>query len=329
MHKNPRGRITCVLLVVLAVSIATPLSAAEKAKIRLPDGLYMYKSLTELDKDGRMVVGFGRYFIVHNNTIYNSQQALRKFGLAKLNKLFTEKKKFKVLFGGEKIGERHGVEIVTGDRMAESYIKSSGPPFIKNIKEGPTYSKDLGLVENSVARAFVVPETYKASRTVTFNAVSKDEVEKVEKLVKDKLFDLVKNRKELKQFKVKYEELSEERIKILDKITDHSGEMYMGSYGYVFRTAEGVVYEFEIVFSTRKDNVYVITSNYYYDNKTMLNGDNEICGMLDIDGCGEEELIIEKTSGGLYEYITNLEIYKQKADGNWTQVIKRIKRRDL
>ena len=56
-----------LLLGVLAVLFAIPLSAAENAKIKLPDGLYMYDSSIERLTDGRERVGFGKYFVVKNN----------------------------------------------------------------------------------------------------------------------------------------------------------------------------------------------------------------------------------------------------------------------
>lgn len=55
-----------------------------------------------------------------------------------------------------------------------------------------------------------------------------------------------------------------------------------------------------------------------------------IQGILDVDGCGDNELIIEKSNDGLDdEAITNLEIYKQKTDGSWTLINKIIARRKL
>ena len=98
-----------LLLGVLAALSTTPLAAAENVKIKLPDGLYMYDSSIERLTDGRERVGFGKYFAVQNNVIYSSQEAMKKFGVSKLNEFFTENKKYKILFGGDKIGEIHNV----------------------------------------------------------------------------------------------------------------------------------------------------------------------------------------------------------------------------
>jgi hypothetical protein len=54
-----------------------------------------------------------------------------------------------------------------------------------------------------------------------------------------------------------------------------------------------------------------------------------IYGMLDVDGCGADELIIEKVFDHEDYLITKLEIYKQKADGNWTRIRKIRTRRQL
>jgi hypothetical protein len=43
---------------------------------------------------------------------------------------------------------------------------------------------------------------------------------------------------------------------------------------------------------------------------------------LDVDGDGEGELIIERSSGGMDWSITTLEMHKQKEDGNWEMIKK-------
>ena len=104
-----------LLLGVLALLFAIPLSAAENVKIKLPDGLYMYNSwIAQLTKGGESV-RFEKFFVVQNNTIYSSQEAIRKFGILKLNKLFTENKKYKILLGGGKIGEIQNLEVDDAD----------------------------------------------------------------------------------------------------------------------------------------------------------------------------------------------------------------------
>ena len=172
-----------MLIVSVVLLFASTLFAAEITKIKLPDGLYMYDSHTAQEKEGRMIIGFGKYIIIHNNVIFDPQHAAKRFGASNLNRLFTENKKFKVLLGSEKIGEVRNVKI--DDLRVDDHEKS----FIKNIKQGPMYSvKDLG-VRGSAARAIAVPEKYKEARTISFNAVAKDDVEKVSKLARGKLFD--------------------------------------------------------------------------------------------------------------------------------------------
>jgi hypothetical protein len=181
----------------------------------------------------------------------------------------------------------------------------------------------LGSTVNYVA----VPEGYKEVQRKTYNTISQEEVDKVLTLAKEKLYHLIKNRKEIaKACKVKGREVYKQRIDLLDKISNRSGELYIGIYKYVFTTADKNGCEFEVLFSARKDNVYVITISYEYEKPLLFEGEIKICGMLDVDGCGEEELIIEKEFGGIDGVTRILEIYKQKADGNWTQ-IRRIKTR--
>jgi len=305
-----------LVLGVLAVLFAISLSAAENAKIKLPDGLYMYDSSIERLTDGRERVGFGKYFVVKNNTIYSAQEAIKKMGISKLNELFTENKKYKILFGGEKVGEIHNVKI--DNKEDWNYEEKL---LTKNIKEGPAYRVEGIYVGRlgSVARHLAVPEKYRVLRTMSFNEISKEEVDKILKLVKEKLLPLVKIRKELTKYKINEMELVSENIDLLDKISYRNHEMYIGICWYDFKTAKDID-RFKIVFSVKKEDIYDITSNY--DNDKLLAGGMKIHGLLDVDGCGKEELIIEKIYGGLYESFRDLEIYKQKAEGNWMLIKK-------
>jgi|GEM_PF-4211387 len=313
-----------LILTIIAFLISTTsLSAADNIKIKLPDGLYMYDSSISNREDGSKWVGFEKFFVVKNNTIYSSQDAVKKFGVSKLNRLFTEKKKYKILFGGKQIGEIYGVKIDEDGNW--NYQEELS---IKNIKQGPVYRIETIYIGRlgSAAKPIAVPEKYEVVRNISFNEISKEEVERISKLAVDRLFDLIKNRKELKRFKIEDKKLDEQKIDLLDKISDFNGEMYIGIYRYIFRTAHEGVFELQILFSKKKDNIYVITTDFDYEKNMVSEGDINICGMLDFDGCGEKELIVEKESGGPDEATTILEIYKQKADGNWIQ-IKKIKTR--
>ena len=79
------------------------LSAASNARIKLPDGLYMYDSWISHAMGAS--VRFEKFFVVKNNDIYFSEQAIKKFGLSKLNESFTKNKKYKILLCGEKVGK--------------------------------------------------------------------------------------------------------------------------------------------------------------------------------------------------------------------------------
>ena len=167
-----------------------------------------------------------------------------------------------------------------------------------------------------------MPEKYKEVKKKVYSTISQKEVEKISTLIKEKLFDLVKNRKEITDYQLKYTELNKEYIDLLDKISNHNDELYIGVYRYIFKIPENsrpflvttLVPAFEIAFSVKKDNLYIITSDY--------DGEMTICGMLDVDGDGEVELIIERTFGGEAGVKTTMEIHKQKADGNWMLIYK-------
>lgn len=304
------------LFAVLALLFAIPLSAAEKVKIKLPDGLYMYDSSIERLQDGRVRVGFGKYFVVCNNKIYSSKEAVKKFGILKLNKLFTENKKYKILFGGEQIGKIYNVRI---DNEEDWDYKEEF--FTKSIKEGPAYwEKSLKIIiprMGSAAKCLVVPEEYKEVKKIVYTTIPQEEIDKIAKLIKEKLLPLVINRKEVRQYKIEEKELYKEDLMLLDKMSYRNNDFYIGIYRYMFE-----IQEYFIVFSVIKENIYIITSNYS-DDIPDYDGAVSVYGMLDVDGDDNEELIMEKVFSGPDKASYNIEIYRQESDGKWT-VLQRI-----
>lgn len=286
--------------------------------ITLPDGLYMYDSSISRLENGSDWVGFGKWFVVRNNMIYSSQDAIKQIGVSELNALFTENKKYKVLLGGRKIGEIHNVRIeLYNDRMEWNYKEEL---FTKGIKQGPLYVENKYLRAGSTVKCIGVPEKYKEMQRKVYTTISREEIDRISKLAREKLFHLIKNRREITQYKIKDKDLTYEKLELLDKISHRNDELYIGIYRYAFKTTEDN-YDLQIVFSVEKDNVNVITSGR--DDETGdYDGDISIYGMLDVDGCGEEELIMEKVSAGLDEALKNISIYKRKADGNWTRIQK-------
>jgi hypothetical protein len=303
------------ILVLVMLCFAIPLSAAENVKIKLPDGMYMYDSWISHAKGES--VRFENFFVVKNNIIYNSKEAIRKFGLIKLNKLFTEKKKYKILLDGEKIGEIENLKVddEDGHKVYEEKL------FKKNIKEGPAYGSG-GHSHGSTATCIAVPEGYKEKPRKVYSTISKEEVDKITKLAKEKLLPLLMNRKGFAKYKIKEMALYEENLLLLDKISYRNDELFIGRYTYRFKTSKiraemsGITsYTFDIVFSATKDNVHIETTNY--EDGDLVASYMTIYGMLDVDGCGDDELIIEKEAPREDETTIWLEIHKQQPDGNW------------
>ncbi|MBN1365979.1 MAG: hypothetical protein JW976_14315 [Syntrophaceae bacterium] len=294
------------ILVMVMLCFAIPLSAAEKAKIKLPDGLYMY------DAPG-VSIRFQKFFIVHNNIIYSSQDALKKFGVSKLNKLFTEKKKFKILLGGEKIGEIYNVKIgKLNNELDWTYEEELSA---KDINQGSAYGRESISIKGSAVRCLAVPETYKEVKKKVYTTLPREEVDKIAKLAKAKLYLMVEDRTKTQKMS-----LYEDNLELLDKISDHNGELYLGIYNFSFKKPwnkrQWSYWDDKMIFSAKNHNVHFITGEQDEDYMT-------ICGMLDVDSDGEDELIIERSSGGLDVSTTTLEMHKQKEDGNW-KMIKKI-----
>jgi hypothetical protein len=314
-----------LLLGVLAMAVlfAIPLTAAENAKIKLPEGLYMYGSSIKKLQDGRVRVRFGKYFVVHNNNIYNSQGAIKKIGVLKLNALFTENKKYKILFGGEKIGEIYNVKIDNEEDW--NYEENL---LTKDIKEGPAYYWREIMYPGkltSATKCLAVPEEYTEVKKKFYTTIPQEEVDKVEKLAKEKLLPLLINRKGFAKYKIREMELLKENLYLLDKISYRNDALYIGRYDYKFITAKKA-YHFNIIFTATKDNVHIVTTDY--EEGDLVAAYMETYGMLDVDGCGEDELLIEKVAPREDETTIWLEMHKQKPDGNWT-LIKVIKTRRI
>jgi len=323
-RSDPReNKLKCLALGMLALVVlfATSLSAAESSKICLPDGLYMYDSWIEKLSSGSKSVRFEKYFVVKSNVIYSSNEAIKKFGSTKLNKLFTENKRYKILLGGNKIGEIFGVTIDSdGDWNYDETL------FTENIKEGPMYGRKGALIgrHGSAVKSIAVPEQFKEVQGKSYKSLSKEEIDKIANLTKTNLFRFVKNRKEIK--KTCSEIIGNpqnEVVLILDKVSGVSGDSYIGIYKFDIKTTRKVSWcSYDIIFNVRNNEVHAITSNF--DDETLASGVPKICGMLDIDHDGIEELIIEKAFWGYGDddFPPIMEIYKQKLNGEWVRIIK-------
>lgn len=309
-----------LIIAALTLLFAMPVSAEEKVKLKLPDGLYMY-DLAGTESEGRP--SFQKYFVTKNNTLYSAQEAIKKFGVANLNKWFAENKKYNILFGGEKIGETTNILIEDENEWrSDSFLTRA-------VKKEPVEKGKIPVVLGSLGASMGVPEAYQATPRKVYTSISKEEVATIESILKQKLFHLIKNRKELAHYKVKQETISSEELLLLDKVSRRNEEMYIGVYHYIFKVGKGS-FRSDIVFSLKNEDVQVVTSKYDEHNGQILDGGMmSIYGMLDVDGCGEDELIIEKEYDHEYEAINILGLYKQKSGSNWIPVQEMMTRRAL
>jgi len=316
----------CLIIAVLLALTAMPVSAEEKVKLKLPDGLYMY-DLAGTEGVGRP--SFQKYFVAKNNTLYSAQEAIKKFGIANLNKWFAENKKYKILFGGEKIGETTNIIIENENEWrSDSFLT-------KSVKKEPIEKGKIPGMLGNVGASMGVPEAYQATPRKVYASVSQEEVTAIESLLKQKLFHLIKNRKEYSKYKLRRESIYSEQILLLDKVSRNNGGIYVGVYEYTFSTGRQPGqggFDSKILFSVENNDVRFVTNQYEARYGLILHGGlMNIYGMLDVDGCGEDELIVEKEYDHEYEAeaINILGIYKQKNDVNWMPVKEMKTRRAL
>ncbi len=187
-----------------------------------------------------------------------------------------------------------------------------------SIKEGPAYGgQELRRAINYVA----VPEEYKEIPQTLCTTIQKAEVDEITKLAKEKIFDLIKDRKEVKKYKVKHAAVFRDELELLEKVSSRKGVMYIGIYHRVYATPENTDrFDLEILFSAEKDKVHFITSQY--DDVTLDDGDLRLYGSLDVDGCGQEELFIEKLYPSEDGPTIYLEMYKRQSNDEWTMIRK-------
>jgi hypothetical protein len=303
-----------VFVGALTLLFTMPLMAQEQSsvKLNLPDGVY----------------GTNCAFIVKDNQFYTSPSAIKKFGVAKLNHWFAGKK-FKVLFGGEKIGEGYLSPI--SDDIKLNKISTcdhifgrddSKPRYFNEEKiiKTPLYLKDSVFNNGTVMTAVTVPDAYKETPRMIYRSITPEEVATVEKLAQQQLLLELKSRKDLERAhgekldasKFNNADIIKAELVTLDKVFRHSQEMYIGTYNYLFRDGKEKK-RYKVMFSTVGNAVKFITG---------FNEPVGISGMLDIDGCGEDELIIRKSIEGEDKYISWMEIYKQENNGAWVKIIR-------
>jgi len=86
----------------------------------------------------------------------------------------------------------------------------------------------------SAVKCLAVPEQYKEVKNIFYPKIRRKEVDKISKIIKRDMFQLVKDREEITKLQLKYTEVNEEYIVLLDKISDHNNELYIGLYRYEF-----------------------------------------------------------------------------------------------
>ena len=290
----------------LALIISMPLAAQEKSsvKLNLPDGPYLIQG--------------GCGFIIKDNQFYTSPGAIKKFGITKLNEWFAGMK-YKNLFAGEIIEEGHFSEgfydesnlkkVSTCDYIFSKGASKSYPLKKEKIIKGPLYAvTSFAKSKGSVTNAMAVPDKYKERLQKLHKSISSTEIQVVEKLVKEQLFAQLIINAEAPKRKFRRDDVENGTLETLDKITWQDKDMYIGVFSFSFKKGG-----YDVLFSVMHQKVNQITS---YDNLMI------IVGALDLDGCGEDELILEKTIPGENAFASWLEIYKRQKDGNWKKIIR-------
>ena len=300
-----------MLITGLALLFSLPLSAQEKSevKLNLPDGVYQFHG--------------GCDFIIKDNQFYTPPGAIKIFGIAKLNEWFVGKK-YKSLLDSEKIGGGYNSKI--SKKYSPCKPKMCSFPFEtaryltnKEIAQGPLYAREFAH-NGSVLNVITVPDAYKETRRKLYRSISAEEVAAVEKLVNEKLFIELQNKKELdvrmsgriQKFKFNDAAIKHAQLLMLDKIHQRGKVMFIGVFKYRFKTNDDII-GYQVMFSVIERSVKLITGT----SEPTLN----VLGMLDVDGDGEDELVVDRGHGA-DEYTGWQEIYKQQQDGSWLQIMK-------
>ena len=301
--KQSNSLMCSMLIGVFALFFTMQVTAQEKSevKLNLPDGPYQFKGSCD--------------FIVKDNQLYTPQEAIKKFGIPKLNEWFAGKK-YKVLFSGEKVGEGFNKKI--DDFYKPRRINACSNPFNidrkkqnylddKKIIQGSLYGGDSNY--GSAISLITVPDAYKETTRNVYRTISREEIGAVEGQIKKQLYAELSSQREMAQYKFNVEDMMFAELRMLDKISRHGKDMYVG----VVYFGRGNLWNKSLVFSAHDMTVKFLTIT----NKLIT-----IKGMLDVDGCGKDELIIEKMLIGEDRCISQLETFKQYDDGSWRVIVR-------
>lgn len=301
--KKIKALMQFVLIAGFALLFTLPLSAQEKSevKLNLPDGVYQA----------------GCSFILKDNQLYMPQDAIKTFGIAKLNEWFAEKK-YKVLFAGEKVGEGFNKKIA--DAYKPSGINVCSNPFSTDrkkpwyldedkITDGALYVKDeIFRGWGSVRQQITVPDAYKDSPWKIYRSIPTEEVTVTERLAKEQLLPQLRMSKELAQSKISRDDIASAKLVTLDKVFHRNQEMYIG----ILYSGDGKLWNKKVVFSANDQSVKLITITF----SDVIS----IKGMIDVDGCGEKELVVTSASEFGDKTLFFLEFYKQLSDYSWQKI---------
>lgn len=271
------------IILMLIFFIALIVNGEERQKefkVTLPDGVYMYDSILDLEMKSHIApISFEKVFFVIEGKIYTEQNAVKKYGAKKLNERYGGKKKYKIVLNGEKVGEI--TDVVIGEGGVDDYRVTL---LKKDIKEGPGYRSDQ---DRRIIKEIVVPEEYEEMKMEIIYVVNKNDLENTDKIVeqdldiRNKIIKKMKYKKQIKNYKIT-------SLSVV-KINNNSEFDYIatGSLLYEYENdSEGA----EIIFTIKKNEVSIVAI------VGLVSANTNFMGVIDI-GNDKKGIIIKEIAG--------------------------------
>jgi hypothetical protein len=309
--KKMRNRIIpiCLIPILLTLFIFTSLVNANATqlinnnnkqvlKVKIPDGIYLYYSSVKNLKNNEV----SPLIIVKNGQLLNPYKIAEKVGTSKMMEDYSIGKTFNVFKALEKAGEISDIKFKTEYCFAKP--RNSKQKILPEITGVGKYTgQSLPVVESSkeawpmgVPEIIVTPLTFSYGKNIKRPPLKKEDHKKIISAFRKNLLPKVWEEHNKKLKKIGRHIVSEKNSYLFVAeavdIYGNGNKDVIGIYYEVFRIAEGK----DDAGLSNIDIPFVLWSNGKIDKLDLrdLVPSYSFIGVIDIDGDGMKELIVEK-----------------------------------
>ncbi|MBI5453003.1 MAG: hypothetical protein HY956_00070 [Deltaproteobacteria bacterium] len=299
-------------------------------KVKLPNGLYLYQPKTNAEP-------FSPLFIVDNGKLIDPYALRDSIGMEKFDKEYVKGKGFNVYAGSELIGTLSDLIIMINnpEKVEEyssdivGYGKYSGGPLPGEVSDGSLFANDFNT-EFGTIKAVLSPQTFKYSKKWEEFKVTEEDAKRAKDAVRKRYSSYAKGIIAKILVKEKRKIIAESRSS-LDFLTaidlDGNGKKELiGNYSFSYRYVDD------------KDPINLNDSGLYSIELLFVLWDSgkaekvlagmeslpafSLGGIIDLDGDGVYELIVQESVSFSYEYNAEIDYEGYSPDGKRIEVLK-------